>query len=416
MVWKKRLALWKYPLTLLLGIGVSNLGEWIYFLSLNLLVFHMTDSPLAVSGLYIIGPIATLCTNFWSGSLIDRINKRKLLVFLDIFRALVIAMLPFMSSIVFIYFFVFIINMANSIFAPTSMVYITKLIPIEHRKRFNSFHSLITSGAFLLGPAVAGLLFLVNTPIFAIYINAIALFFSGMIMLLMPDLEKDSVLSVERDTSSIALLKRDWKVVTTFSVRNKYVAGIYLLFNIVMVIMASAVDSLEAVFAKEVLLLTDSAYGFLVTLAGAGVLIGALVNTVVVKNMKTSSLIGFGTLFVAGGYIIYAFSSSFTGAAIGFIVLAFFMAFANSGYLTFYQNNIPVEIMGRVGSVYGIIKAILLIVAISVIGVAAQFSSIQLVVIIGVMVMLVFSILLAVLCILPSRKAFYITENIQKEQ
>ncbi len=59
----------------------------------------MTVSPLAVSGLYIIKPLATLSTNFWAGSFIDRLNKRKLMVFLDIFRAVFIALLPFMSSI-----------------------------------------------------------------------------------------------------------------------------------------------------------------------------------------------------------------------------------------------------------------------------------------------------------------------------
>ncbi|MFE4354351.1 MFS transporter [Peribacillus butanolivorans] len=87
MVLKKKFASWKFPSILLLGIGVSNVGEWIYFISLNLIVLDMTGSPLAVSVLYIIKPLATLCTNFWAGSIIDRLNKRKLMVFFDIFRA-----------------------------------------------------------------------------------------------------------------------------------------------------------------------------------------------------------------------------------------------------------------------------------------------------------------------------------------
>lgn len=160
MVLIKNLASWKYPFILLIGIGVSNVGEWIYFIALNLIVLDMTDSPLAVSVLYIIKPLASLVTNFWAGSMIDRINKRKLMVFLDLFRAVFIAFLPFMSSISLIYLVVFIINMASSMFGPTSMIYITKLIPQEKRKQFNSLHSLVTSGAFLIGPAIAGLYFL----------------------------------------------------------------------------------------------------------------------------------------------------------------------------------------------------------------------------------------------------------------
>ena len=109
---------WKNPLLLLLGIGVSNLGAWIYLIALNLIVLDMTGSALAVSVLYILLPIAALCTNFWSGSFIDRLNKRNLMIFLDIIRALFIFFLPLIESLILIYVWVFIINIASSIFGP----------------------------------------------------------------------------------------------------------------------------------------------------------------------------------------------------------------------------------------------------------------------------------------------------------
>ncbi|MBG9585942.1 MFS transporter [Cytobacillus firmus] len=409
---KKKLASWKYPFILLLGIGVSNIGEWIYFISLNLIVLDMTGSLLAVSGLYIIKPLATLCTNFWAGSMIDRLNKRKLMVFLDIFRAIFIAILPFFSSIALIYFIVFIINMASSMFGPTSMTYITKLIPKEQRKQFNSLHSLATSGAFLIGPAVAGLLFLIGSPISAIYINAVALFISGIITLVMPDIEKQTIISSTSNRLSMNLLKKDWFVVAEFSRRNSYIMMIYFMFNCVMVIMASAVDSLEAAFAKEVLFLSDSEYGFLVTIAGAGIAVGALINSLIVKRVETSVLIGLGSVLVSAGYIIYAFSGSFFVAAIGFFILAFFIAYANTGFLTFYQNNIPVDVMGRIGSVYSLIQAILVITVTSIMGIMAQITSIQIVVSVGVLIMMILSITLCIFSLLPSKSQLYQSEPV----
>lgn len=177
--------------------------------------------------------------------------------------------------------------------------------------------------------------------------------------------------------------------------------------------MASAVDSLEAAFAREVLSLSDSEYGFLVMIAGAGIVIGALLNTFFVKNIHTSILIGFGTVLVSTGYIIYASSSTFTVAAIGFFTLAFFIAFANTAFLTFYQNNITVDVMGRIGSVYHLIEAALVIIATSMIGIAAEIASIQLVVIIAVLVMLMLSSVLCVVSLLPSRSYFFQTESIE---
>lgn len=410
--WNKQTK-WRYPSILLVGIGFSTIGEWIYFIALNLIVLNMTGSALAVSGLYIIKPLATICTNFWAGSLIDRLNKRRLMVFLDLIRAFLIAVLPLFSTLLSIYLIVFTINIASSMFGPTSMTYITKLIPEEQRKQFNSIYSLMTSGAFLIGPAVAGVLFLIGAPLFAIYMNAIALLISGLLTLVMPDIEKQLNIPSRISRLSLEVIKKDMFMVFDYSRRSKYVMLIYILFNGVMFIMASAVDSLEAAFAREVLSLSDSEYGFLVMIAGAGIVIGALLNTFFVKNIHTSILIGFGTVLVSTGYIIYASSSTFTVAAIGFFALAFFIAFANTGFLTFYQNNIPVDVMGRIGSVYNLIEAALVIIATSMIGIAAEIASIQLVVIIAVLVMLMLSSVLCVVSLLPSRSYFFQTESIE---
>lgn len=399
---------WKYPSILLFGIGVSNVGAWIYLIALNLIILEMTGSPLAVAALYILKPLATLCTNFWSGSMIDRLNKRNLMVFLDLFRALFIATLPFLSSLWSIYAVVFLINIASSMFEPTSMTYITKLIPVEDRKRFNALRSLIDSGGFLIGPAIAGLLFIIGTPIFAIYMNAIALFLSGLITMLMPNLEKRSHAHLSDEKLSFAVVKKDWLIVLNFSRRNAYTMFVYFLFGCVMVTTA-AIDSLEAAFAKEVLSLSDSEYGFLVSIAGVGIVLGSIVNAMIAHKSSTSLLIGLGSLFVSGGYIIYAFSNIFLMAAIGFFILSFSLAFANTGFHTFYQNNIPINMMGRVASIYGLIEAVLVIIATIIVGIAAQLFAIQYVIILGTIVMLVTSFTLFSFAIQPSKAQLYST-------
>lgn len=397
---------WKYPFILLVGIGISNLGAWVYLIALNLIVLDMTNSPLAVAGLYIVKPLATLFTNSWAGSVIDRINKRNLMIVLDLFRAMFIAFLPFVSDIWLIYSLVFIINMASSIFEPTSMAYVTKLIPIERRKRFNSLRSLIDSGAFLIGPAIAGILFLLGTPTVAIFINATALLLSGIVTLFMPNLEKYQAIAQADDHFTWAVLKKDWSIVLNFSRHFPYIMVIYFLFSCVMV-MAASLDSQEAAFAKSVLSLSNTEYGFLVSIAGAGIITGAIVNSIFVRMLRTFILIGVGSLFVSIGYIVYAFSSSFLVAGIGFFILAFSLAFANTGFHTFYQNNIPINMMGRVGSIYGLIEAFFIILSTIVIGITAELLSIQFVVICGSLIMLALTILLLLLSTAPSKREYY---------
>jgi len=197
---------WKHPSLLLISIRISNLGDWIYFIALNLMVLNMTNSPTAVAGLYILKPIAEILTSFWSGSVIDRLNKRLIMIVLDLLRALLVGMILFVHSIWSIYILVLIIHIASSVFTPTSTTYMTKLIPPNHRKRFNSLQNVMTSGAFLLGPGIAGLLFIVGSPIIAIYLNALSFFISAVILFFLPNLDTTQTQSVGKALSVKILL------------------------------------------------------------------------------------------------------------------------------------------------------------------------------------------------------------------
>jgi len=405
---KKTLETWRYPSILLFSIGVSSVGSWVYFIALNLIVLNITESAIAVSGLYIIRALSILFTNIWSGSLVDRSNKKYLMIALGVFQTVLIALLPFFSSLGLIYAMVFLITIASSMYHSTSVTYITKLIPIGQRKRFNSLRSLLDSGAFLTGPAIAGMMFTIGTPNMAIYINAGALFLSALITVGMPNVESSAQLEKTSDTTklSLRLLIDDWKLVIGFSRKFLYVMIIYLLFS-AMVVMMTATDSLEAAFATRILSLSEGEYGILVSIAGAGVLVGSLSNAIINEKIPTSWLMGMGSLITAVGYMIFTSSNTFFIASVGAFVLSFATAFSNTGFYTFYQNNIPVDVMGRVVSIYGFIEAFLIITVTVIFGVFSELISIRFVVVSGAFVMFLISIILFICSVQPSKAKFY---------
>lgn len=404
---KKALESWRYPAILLCSIGVSSVGEWIYFIALNLIVLNLTESALAVSGLYIVRAISSLFTNFWSGSLIDRFNKKKLMIFLNLVQSILIVILPCFSSLLWMYVLVFLITVASSMYQPTSMTYITKLIPVRQRKRFNALRSLLDSGAFLTGPAIAGFLFTVGTPYMAIYLNAIALFLSACITFKMPNIEAlEKFMNRTEKASLFRVLLQDWQMVIRFSLKNSYVMVVYLLFSAIIILM-TATDSLEAAFATQILALSEGEYGILVSIAGVGVLFGSLTNSVIVEKIPTSWLIGMGSLVTALGYLIFTSSFSFLIAAIGCFVLSFATAFANTGFYTFYQNNIPSESMGRIGSIYGFFEALFIIIFTTIFGIFAEWITIRSVVISASFMMAFVAVILLWLNIKPSKSHYY---------
>lgn len=393
---------WKWPSLLLFGIGISNLGDFIYLIAINLLVLDMTHSPAAVAGIYVIKPLASIFISFWSGSIIDRLNLKKIMIITDVLRGMLIACIPFFSSIWQIYFCILLISMASCFFGPTSTTYITKLIPSEQRKRFNSFHTLISSGAFVLGPAIAGFLLLFYPYKVAIFINAISFIVSAFVTLLLPNVNNNNKSPTLAETFSIDVIKSDWKTVFSYARSAKYVMVIYILFQTTM-LLSIGLDAQEAVYIRQVLTLSETDYGLLVSIAGAGYLIGSLINSIVSQRFQTNYLLGFGTLLVSCGYIVYSFSSSFYSVALGFIILSFFISFANTGYLTFYQGNIPVELMGRVGSILGMFQGIFQVICTMGIGLVGQIYPIKNINIIGSHLMLLISIVLTAVILLPSK-------------
>ena len=214
---------------------------------------------------------------------------------------------------------------------------------------------------------------------------------AALLTMCLPNLLKQDA---DQNGFSFSMLKEDARLVLRFSLTSRQVMVVYLLCSAAITVLPTAIDSLETAFAKDVLLLTDTEYGLLVSIAGAGIIAGASLNSIIVERLPVSIMLGIGSLFVAIGYLFYAFSSTLFAAAVGFFILAFFLAFANTGFMTFYQTNIPAEVMGRVASFYALIEAVLTMMMTGISGGIAHVLSIRISVITGCICMLLVCLLL----------------------
>lgn len=402
---------WKQPLLLLTGVGISNLGAWVYFIALNLIVLEMTQSPFAVSVLYMLVPLAALCANVWSGTVIDRTDTRRLMLLLDALRAVVVFSLAFIDSLALIYVLVFLLNIASSIFESASLVYMTKLVPSGDRQRFNAMKNFVQSAGFILGPAIAGLLFMIGSPTLAIQLNALALLVSVGILSLLPTLH---TAREEVEVFSVRMIIEDWKTVVRFASTKRYVTLVYSLFC-VMTIFMSGLDSLEASFATQVLDFSESRYGFLVSVAGAGIIAGSIINATFSTRLTLPFLISFGAIMTPVGYLIFAFSESFVVASVGFFLLTFALSFANTGFLSFYQNNVPSELMGRFSGVINVAESILVIGLTFGIGLLAEYVGIRSTYVAFSILFLVIGIMTVRIVQARSRRSFYETVEYEEQ-
>lgn len=274
--------------------------------------------------------------------------------------------------------------MAGAIFEPASFTYMTLLLPENIRNRFNAILSFVHSGAFVTGPLIAGVLFMIGSLKEALFVNVVIFLVSAAITLFLP--KKMSSATIENSKITWMNIRDDWHLVVHFSKKAIPFFVIYMMFQTVM-LMTAALDSMEVTFAKKVLHLSDTAYGSLVTIAGIGFLMGAVFTNILVRFAPAKLLMGLGTLLVSVGYVIYSFSSTYLLASIGFFVLSFFLSISNTGYMTYIQSNIPTEMMGRISSLYEMLSSSIQIVVILFLGLATHWFSVKEVVISGSILM-----------------------------
>lgn len=116
-----------------------------------------------------------------------------------------------------------------------------------------------------------------------------------------------------------------------------------------------------------------------------------------------------GLLLVTTGYTIYAFSWSFASIVSGFVILGFFLVFLNTGMMTFYQNNVPTEVMGRVTSIYQLVQSGVQVIFILAIGIVADVISLRITIVFLALVMFCLSLVFSGF-VLNRKKAIYYRE------
>lgn len=367
------LVLKKYGL-LLGAFGFSYLGNWIYLVALNILILDLTGSAAAVAGIYIIGPTARIIASFFAGSIIDRSNKRKIMITSDILRGLLVCLVPFMESIGVIYIILFIANIAGAFFGPSSTYYITKFVANDDKKQFNAWLGMMSSGAFLLGPALGGVLISSVGITWTIIVNGLTFFICALTISMLPRIKE--VQENIRQNLTLRVIAEDYNKVRSFIKTNHTFFTIYLIFQSALMV-GFALDSQEVTFLKQNLNLSDQTYGVIISIAGVGSLVGASVAAGLAKKISLKAYVSLGLFLTMICYTAFYASFNFWSALVAFICLGFFMAFSNAGYETFYQKNVPTDLMGRFGSLASIYQNIVQIVFTFLLGVCAELFKLQ---------------------------------------
>ena len=333
---------------LLAGQGVSALGDAVTFTALPLLVLLLTGSGVQMGIVGVLELLPDLLLGLPAGALADRWDRRRMMLYADIGRGLLIALVPLsmlvgLPTMGVVFAVVFPVNALRVLFMAAYTGSVPNLVGREHIGPANSYFEAMFSLGFILGPAIAGVLSTLIGPGPTLAIDAASFMLSAASLGLVR-----RPLQGERGDAGTHILDEIREGVQ-FLVRHPALRLAVLMLGAMNLVTAPVVIVLSYYVTVD-RHLGNEAVGLAISAFGVGSLVGALgaarlTKAVPVGRLMVAGSVGLGSMIT----LLSVVSTVPPMLAAGFVAGVSNTVFVVS-YLTMRAALTPERLLGRVGS------------------------------------------------------------------
>lgn len=360
----------------------SSLGDWIGLVAILALAARVGgSSPEAAVGIVM---SARLIPGFFlasvGGVLVDRWDRKRVMVTCDIGRGLVVATLPLVDTVFGLFLVSLVLEVLTLLWSPAKEASVPNLVTVDRLASANSLSLAAAYGTFPVGSAIfAGLakvadvlgrhsgpldVVRLNQESLAIYADALTFFVSAFLIstLALPRRTRNRSRSQRIDLGrTFTEVKEGWSFINT----NPLVKAVMIGLGTGL-IGGGMVAPLGPTFSKEVLQAGPAGFGLMLTALGMGVAVGIVGLTTVQRRLPHQSLFAPAVL-VAGGAMAAAASMSSLGPTLLFITIM--GVCAGSVYVlgfTILHETVEDELRGRIFAAFYTLSRLCLLLALAV--------------------------------------------------
>lgn len=336
----------------LFGETVSNLGSSVTFFALPLLVFRLTGSALNLSIATIVNFLPYLLFGLVIGVWVDRLNRKRLMIYVDIASAICLASIPMMAALgLLTVWWVYIVGFVSSslaiCFDAAEFAAIPNLVPKERLVTANGRIQASYYAATTIGPLLAGLLIAV-VPVSSLFlIDAFSFLVSALALLIIRTSFNGASKKVAGAGHSV---RQEIGEGLRYVWRHPVLRNISIMMFLVNLVSSTRLSQL-VFFAKDHLHATDTQVGWLYSAAGIGVAILSLLAGYLRTKLRFS-IVSLGALMVSGVItIIMALTTSYWLALVSWALIAGLVILFNVNTTSLRQEVVPHHMLGRVATV-----------------------------------------------------------------
>lgn len=361
---------------IVIGQIISLFGNAIQRFSMSLYLLEFTGSTATFANILAISTIPYILFAPIAGRLSDNINRKKIMVYLDLFCSILIGVYAFIllrgnDTALVVGTVMFMLSVCATLYGPAVTSSIPQIVEEDKLTSANGVINQVGSIVNFVGPILAGILYgLLGIKVIVI-INAVSFFASAIMELFLdiPDVAKDNsaneneiavdgnnekILSMDFVKKSFVDMKESFVYLKN---QKKIVLGIiasYALCNIFLVPILSIV---APYFINVFLGLPSEVFGIVEAICVLGMILGGFWISVK-PNMFSMKKVHYTYFPMISGVIVmstlgfiklnnYALAGIF---ALGGLAIMLSLSLSNVLTLTFIQKQVPGEMLGRVSA------------------------------------------------------------------
>lgn len=365
---------------------ISLIGNSMVTLVLPLWVMKLTNSPLLVSGVNIAIATAAILFAPVTGTLADRMSRRKLMIIADVMRCIVmilIAVIAFYNKMLYIPLLILLIirSIGSALFTPASNAALVTYVEEKHVQQAISLKQVSIQIISVAIPLLASFLISIFSFHGVFVLDALTFFISFLILM---KIKFPRELKVEKKKPFYKDFKEGFSVINS----NKSLKTLLMSAAVINLLGAACILSLQVIVVREMDLSTLW-YSIVFAASPIGILIGAFIT----KKIRTYKTIT--TAFICTAIMgVFNAAMGTTLNPILFSVYYFLSGIAfgvsNVYFGVLYRKLIPNEVQGRF---FGFLSSLLLVstpVGIAITGYSLESISASIIfIIIGIITFLV---------------------------
>jgi dTMP kinase len=280
---------------LFLSILGSSIGTFLAAIALAIDVKDRTNSGIWVGAVLVVEFLPAIFVGLTLGPLLDRLERRALMVGGDLVRVAVFCVLPFASSAAEIVALAAVAGVATGFFRPAVYAGVPNLVPDDQLGAANALIQTVENLSWAAGPVLGGLLTGAAGPHTAYWINAGSFLVSGALVARIP---------ARLLQSTTALTRGHWTDIKDgirTVVRSNMLLAVVVGWGIAS-LGAGAVSVSEVFMAKNTLHAGDFGYGLLYGGIGAGLVLGSFSSSAAVERLGIARAYGGALALMAVGF------------------------------------------------------------------------------------------------------------------